>query len=45
MFNSVGAVCEPLQRHGHGYHERLKYYEVSYIVYAVARTLNPGVQE
>ena len=25
--------------------ERLKYYEISFIVYVVARTLNPGVEE
>ena len=30
MFNSLDAVREPLKRHSHGCHERLKYYEVSY---------------
>ena len=28
--NSSGAVREPLKRHSHDCHERLKYYEVSY---------------
>ena len=50
MFNSLGPVREPLKRLSHGCQTKnlknvfniMKYY---FIVYAAARTLNPGVRE
>ena len=41
MFNSLGAVREPLKRHSH----RCQIISYHFIVYAVARTFNPGVKE
>ena len=50
MFNSLGVVREPLKRHSHGcqtkkLNERLDIMRYHFIVYAVARTFNQGVQE